>query len=313
MKRHGEGKRGDMETKPISPSPPLPLFPSFPVVVTGSRGQLGAELCRQFGPEAVGLDLPEFDLGDGDRVRAALDAIQPRVVVNTAAFTLVDRAESEADRCRLVNVDGVARLAEACRSLDSALVQISTDYVFGGDAGRRTAYRETDQPDPQGVYARSKLESERAAAQWQKHLIVRTCGLYGRLGERSSGNFVEAILRRAAAGKPLRVVDDQRCSPSYTPHVARAIRFLVGIDARGIYHVTNASDATWYEFALEILRRTSLDTCVEPITSAQWGAAAPRPAYSVLDCTKYHAIADAPRMPPWPDALAEYLRERSET
>jgi len=276
--------------------------------VTGCRGQLGAELCRQFGPEAIGVDLPEFDLRDGDRVRSTLEAIRPRVVVNTAAFTQVDRAEAEPELCRLVNVEGVARLAEACRSLDCALVQISTDYVFGGDSGRRTPYRETDEPAPQGVYARSKLESEHVASKWEKHLIVRTCGLYGRLGERSAGNFVEAILRAAVAGKPLRVVNDQRCAPTYTPHVARAVRFLVGIGASGIYHVTNAGDATWYEFALEILRQAGLHVRVDPIATVEWGAAAPRPAYSVLQCSKYHALCDAPPMPPWPDALAEYLR-----
>ena len=298
-----------------SPQPSLSASPhlrvSASVVVTGCRGQLGAELCRQFGPEAVGVDLPEFDLRDGDRIRSTLEAIRPRVVVNTAAFTLVDRAETEPELCRLVNVEGVARLVEACRDLDCALVQMSTDYVFGGDASRRTPYREADEPAPQGVYAASKWESERVAAQWQKHLVVRTSGLYGPPAERSAGNFVDAILRAAAAGKPLRVVNDQRCAPTYTPHLARAIRFLVGVGASGIYHVTSAGDATWHEFALEIVQRAGFQIPVQAITTAEWGAAVPRPAYSVLDCSKYRSLPDAAPMPAWAHTLAEYLRASS--
>jgi dTDP-4-dehydrorhamnose reductase len=280
------------------------------VVVTGCRGQLGAELCRQFGPEAAGLDLPGFDLTDRPGVLAALAALRPRAVVNTAAFTLVDRAEQDPDRCRAVNVDGVAHLAEACRELDCTLVQISTDYVFGGDSGRTIPYRETDAPGPQGVYARSKLDSERAAAGWPKHLVVRTCGLYGRLAERSAGNFVETMLRLATAGKRLRVVNDQRCTPSYTSHVVGALRFLLDAGARGIYHVTNAGDATWYEFACEIFRQSGLAVPVGPITAAEWGALCPRPAYSVLDTSKYLAIDNRPDLPPWQSALAEYLGTR---
>jgi dTDP-4-dehydrorhamnose reductase len=281
------------------------------VLVTGCGGQLGAELCRQLAADAVGIDFPEFDLNDGDRVRAVLESVRPRAVINTAAFTLADRAESEAARCRAINVEGVEHLAEACRSLDAMLVQISTDYVFGGDRLRQTPYRESDEPAPQGVYARSKLESETAAARCERHLIVRTCGLFGRLGERSAGNFVETILRVAGAGKALRVVQDQRCTPSYTAHVARAIRFLIGIDARGIYHVTAGGTTTWCEFAVELLRCAGLKARVEPIATAQWGAPAERPAYSVLDCSKYHALPGAPPMAAWRDALAEYLLERS--
>ena len=278
------------------------------VLVTGCRGQLGTELCRQWGDQAVGVDLPDFDLTDAQSVRAAIEAIRPRIVVSAGAYTMVDRAETEASLCRAVNVEGVSHLVRACREVDATLIHISTDYVFGGNPARQIPYRESDEPDPRGVYAQSKLESERVAAQWEKHLIVRTCGLYGRVGQRSSGNFVDAILRAARAGKPLRVVCDQRCSPTYTPHLVRALRHLAAIEARGLYHVTNSGDATWHEFAVDALHQAGLQVRVDPITSSQWGAAAARPAYSVLDCSKYHALPGVPPMPPWSKALAEYLR-----
>jgi len=282
------------------------------VVVTGALGQLGAELCRQFGPEAVGLDLPEFDLTDSARVFASLRAIRPQAVVNAAAFTGVDDAERDPARCRAVNVEGSVHLEQACRSLDCPLVQISTDYVFGCDPGRETPYRETDETGPLGVYAQSKCESETVVRQWPKHLIVRTCGLYGRPAERSAGNFVETMLRLSASRARVRVVADQRCTPTYTPHVARAVRFLLAFGACGTYHVANAGDTTWYEFAQEIFRQAGRNVEMEPITSAAWGAAAPRPAYSVLDCSKYLALPGAPSLPPWEKALGEYLRCRFE-
>jgi len=280
------------------------------IVVTGCRGQLGAELCRQFGAEAVGLDLPDFDLTDRAAVLAALLAARPRAVINAAAFTQVDQAERDPARCRAVNVQGVLHLVEACRALDCPLLHVSTDYVFGQDLRRETSYRETDEPGPQGVYAQCKLESELVARRWPKHLIVRTCGLYGRLAERSAGNFIETMLRLAATRRQIRVVADQRCTPTYTPHVVRALRFLLSIEARGLFHVTSAGDTTWHGFAREIFRQSGLAIDVEPITSAEWGAAAPRPTYSVLDCSKYLALPLAPPLPPWQEALAEYLRER---
>ena len=280
------------------------------IVVTGSEGQLGSELCRQLECDAVGLDLPQFDLTDRDRVLGTLSEIGPQVVINTAAFTRVDQAEDEAERCRAVNARGVAHLVEACRRLDCLLVQLSTDYVFGGDRARRVPYRETDEPRPQGVYARTKLEGERYAAEWEKHFIVRTCGLYGRPGPRSAGNFVQKMLELAGRRARLRVVTDQHCTPSYVPQVARAIRFLLGTRAYGTYHVTNRGATTWYEFAVEIFRNVGQNVVVEPITASEYGARAPRPSYSVLDTAKYHGLPGRPRMPAWQDALREYLTSR---
>jgi dTDP-4-dehydrorhamnose reductase len=281
------------------------------IAVTGSQGQLGSELCRQLGGDAAGLDLPQFDLTDRDRVLRTLIEIAPQAVINTAAYTQVDRAEEEIQRCRAVNARGVAHLVEACRALDCVLVQISTDYVLGGDTRRRVPYRETDEPQPQSVYARSKLEGERLAAEWEKHLVVRTCGLYGRPGPRSAGNFVETMLGLAARRARLRVVDDQRLTPSYVPHVARAIRFLLETDAYGTYHVTNVGETTWYDFAAEIFRLAGLPVELEPISTSEYGAKAPRPPYSVLDTSKYHALPGRPAMPLWQSALGEYLAARN--
>ena len=249
-----------------------------------------------------------MDLTDAKSVRAALADLRPDALINTAAYTKVDKAEEEADLCRAINAQGVGHLAEVCRELDCPLVQISTDYVFGGDAARRTPYRESDEPGPQGVYAWSKLEGERRAAEWAKHLIVRTCGLYGPAAPRSAGNFVATMLRLGRQGKQLRVVADQHCTPTYVPHLARAICFLLDSGAFGLCHVVNAGATTWYDFAAEIFRQAGLAVSLEPISTAQYGAASPRPAYSVLDTGKYHALPGAPPMPAWQEALAEHLR-----
>lgn len=280
------------------------------IAITGSQGQLGSELCRQLGEQAVGLDLPEFDLTNAELVFQRLSDLRPNAVINTAAYTLVDRAEIETERCRAINVDAVRRLADACRTLDCPLVQISTDYVFGAESARSVPYRETDEPGSQGMYARTKLEAEHQAARWEKHLIVRTCGLYGQLGSRSPGNFVETMLRLGAAGKRLRVVDDQRCTPTYVPHLARAIRFLLDAGVRGLFHVVNSGETDWYSFAAEVFRLSDMQVEMERITTAQYGAPAPRPLYSVLDCGKYHRLDGRPAMPPWQAALAEYLGRR---
>jgi dTDP-4-dehydrorhamnose reductase len=196
---------------------------------------------------------------------------------------------------------------KVCGELDCTLVQISTDYVFGADHQRRTPYMENDQPGPLGVYARSKLAGELAAASWKRHLIVRTCGLYGRCPKPTQSNFVDTILRLGGQRERLRVVDDQCCTPSYVRDIARAIVFLIRGSQHGTFHVVNSGCTTWYGCACEILRYAGITTPIEPITTAAYGAPAKRPAYSVLDTTKYEALG-GPRLPPWQAALRRYLR-----
>jgi len=279
------------------------------IVVTGAEGQLGSEICRQIGGTALGLDLPIFDLTDPDAVQDMLAQLRPDVVINTAAYTLVDKAEEEIEICQAVNAEGVQHLAQGCRRMNTVLVHISTDYVFPG-TDRSTPYRETDEPEPKSVYAQAKLEGERHAAQLDRHFIVRTCGLYGRTGRNTAGNFVETMLRLGRQCDKLRLVADQRCSPSYVPHVAQAIRFLATTEAYGTYHVVNSGDTTWYDFAAEIFRQSGLTVELERISTAEYGAPAPRPSYSVLDTTKYHALPGRPPMLDTKAALSEYLRIR---
>jgi dTDP-4-dehydrorhamnose reductase len=281
-------------------------FADRSIVVTGSEGQLGTELCRQLGAAAIGLPRSKCNLLDAAGLTESLAHYRPTIVINTAAYTAVDRAESEQELCNSVNADGVASLAKVCRQLDCVLVQVSTDYVFGGDAARSAPYRETDKPNPVNIYGHSKLAGERHAATWHKHFIVRTCGLYGPRSKETQSNFVDTMLRLGRERDRLRIVDDQICSPSYTVDVAKGILTLARTQAHGTYHLVNEGAITWYEFANEIFRQAGLGTRTDRITTCEYGAAAQRPAYSVLDASKYNAIASPLRS--WNVALAEYLQ-----
>ncbi len=281
------------------------------ILVTGARGQLGKELCRQLGEEAVGLHRESLDLTERRSVHRTLLEFNPDAIVNCAAYTAVDQAESEPGACRAVNAVAVEYLTAVAMELDCPLVQISTDHVFGGAPDRTEPYREDEPPTPQSIYARTKLEGERAAAKHAKHLIVRTCGLYARPSDEQAGNFVKTMLRFGRSVKEVSVVADQHCTPSYVPDVARAVAMLVGAThpepaAWGIYHVTNRGRTTWHEFATEIFRQADIDVPVRAISTAEYGPTAPRPAYSVLDTTKYESLG-GPVMPIWQEALREYF------
>jgi dTDP-4-dehydrorhamnose reductase len=278
------------------------------ITVTGAEGQLGREFCRQLGASALPLDLPEFDMTDRDQVQRTMRVLRPDAIINCAAYTQVDRAEREAEVCHQINADAVQYLVQAAITLDCPLVQISTDYVFGADAARHSPYVETDPPGPLGVYAQSKLAGEQYARGTAKHLIVRTCGLYG--DSPRGNNFVETMLRLGAERDRLHVVDDQHCTPSYVVHVSRAVLFLLGTGAYGTYHIVNAGSTSWYEFAREIFRLAKMDVVLERITSEQFVAPAPRPRYSVLDTRKYQSLG-GPALPPWREAVAEYLAART--
>jgi len=282
------------------------------IAVTGAYGQLGGELCRRLGPAAIPLDIDTLDLTDGPATVERMAALKPEAIINCAAYTLVDKAESEPEKCRAVNAAAVEPLARACGRLDCPLVQISTDYVFGGVPSAPRPWREDDPCQPQGVYARTKLEGEQAAAKLPKHLIVRTCGLYARPSDPRAANFVKTMLRLGAARHELRIVDDQRCTPTFVPHLARAILFLLGTGGKpapwGAYHATNTGEATWREFATEIFRQAGMQVDIRPITTAEYGAPAARPSYSVLDTSAYHRLG-GPEMPDWRAALGEFFVE----
>jgi dTDP-4-dehydrorhamnose reductase len=281
-----------------------------PIAVTGAQGQLGSELCRQLGAAAAPLDLPTFDLADSTLVRRVLTELRARAIINCAAYTAVDQAERESETCYTINAEAVGVLASTAETLGCPLVQISTDYVFDGVTGRDVPLREDETPTAaRGVYAQSKLRGEQLARRWPRHFVVRTCGLYG-FGERG-GNFVETMLRLGNERARLRVVNDQHCTPTYAAHLASAVLYLLRAEAPfGTYHVVNAGSTTWYDFACEIFRQASVDVEVLPVSTDEYQAAAPRPCYSVLDTGKYNALG-GPRLPPWPEALAQYLARRA--
>jgi dTDP-4-dehydrorhamnose reductase len=282
--------------------------------VLGASGQLGRDLCPRLAGEVVPLTRAEADLTKPAELRATLTRLRPDVVVNCAAYNFVDRAETEVQAALAVNAVGVQHLGEVCRDLDCTLVHLSTDYVFGAASDppmkRRRPYTEDDRPEPVNHYGTSKLLGEQLVrALVPRHFIIRTCGLYGVWGSGGKGgNFVETMLRLAGEGKPLRVVADQECTPSYTVDVAAATAALIGTGKYGLYHVTNAASCSWHEFARAIFALAEVDADLTPIASAEWKAAARRPAYSVLGCGKVEALGVSLR--PWREALAAYLRER---
>ncbi len=280
--------------------------------VLGAAGQLGRELVRRLGPQAVPLTRAELDLTKPGSARAALEAVRPEVVFNCAAYNLVDRAESEPEAAFAVNAWAVRELALACRDLGCALVHFSTDYVFGLDEARRTPYAESDAPGPVSVYGLSKLAGEYLVrALCPRHVVIRTCGLYGVWGVGGKGgNFVETMLRVAGQGKPLRVVADQVCTPSYAADVAEGAVALARGGCYGLYHVVSAGSCSWYEFARAIFELAGVRADVTPITSAEYGAPARRPGYSVLGTAAYEALG-LPPLRPWREALAAYLAERA--
>ena len=279
------------------------------VAVIGARGQLGSDLVARLGAQAIPLGHADIDISDVASVANALDRERPNAVINCAAYNFVDKAEVERDAAMLTNRRGPGLLADYCREHDIKLVHVGTDYVYDGRTGNRP-WTEEDEPLPISTYALSKFAGEQLVrTHCPRHFVVRTCGLYGRNAMHGKGNFVETMLRLGRERPELKVVGDQRCTPTATANLASAILDLVKTDAYGLYHATNSGSCSWFEFASEIMRQSSLKAKVIPITTAEYGARARRPQYSVLNCSKLERVLGW-NMPTWQEALATYLVER---
>ncbi len=277
------------------------------VLVTGAAGMLGTELVPLFRREfdVTPADVEEFDLRDAAATAAFVAAAAPDIIINCAAYTDVDGAESDPEAAFDVNAAGAGNIATAAVKVGARVVQVSTDYVFDGTGER--PYAETDEPRPLGVYGRSKLAGEKKVAEVsQDALIVRTAWLYGHAGP----NFIEKMLSLASSGRRLRVVDDQVGAPTNVRDLAGAILELIAVEATGVVNATNAGSCSWFEFARKILDLAGLeDVPIEPVTSERFPRPAPRPGYSVLSLARLVALTGKePRS--WQEAVAEYLAER---
>jgi dTDP-4-dehydrorhamnose reductase len=275
-----------------------------------THGQLGravAEACATRDIECEGRDIDTLDIGDAESVTAWIEGSSPSDVINCAAQTAVDNCEADEQLAMKINGTAVGFLAAACNAVGARLVQVSTDYVFAGDSER--PYREDDPVAPISAYGRTKLRGEELAMTARRHVIVRTAWLYGRGGR----NFVEAIRGQIDNGvDSLRVVADQRGSPTFCHDLAGAILDLVHADTEGVVHAVNSGETTWHGFAVAIASLLGAEIEVLRVTSDEVQRPAPRPAYSVLDTTRLSGILGS-RMPAWEDALARYLEASCES
>ena len=284
------------------------------IVVFGSFGQLGVELCAELtrrGYEVRGLERKALDISDGEKVERALAEFDPWAVFNAAAYNQVDVAEREPLAAFEANALGVRNIALACRQNDARLVHFSTDYVFDGKLGR--PYVETDATHPLGAYAVSKLAGELyIQAYLQRPLIVRTSGVFGPGGLRTArGNFPELMLRLAREGKPIRVVEDHIASPTYAPMLASRSIDLLERDLEGIFHIGGGQPISWFEFAKMIFAKAGVTANLTPTNEREYRTAANRPKYSALENARLRAHGIAP-MPALVDAVGEYFAARNQ-
>lgn len=289
----------------------------FKVLITGSKGQVGRELVKLAPADfsIVEFASTQLDITDQEQVSAAVTQHQPDLIINAAAYTAVDKAESDSARAFAVNEHGVALLAQAAQQANIPLFHISTDYVFDGQA--HTPYKETDPVSPNSVYGSSKLAGEHAlAASHSKYIILRTSWVFGAEGH----NFVKTMLRLGKEHSELSVVADQHGCPTSAASIAKSLWQLAeryrgqGSLPWGIYNFSNFSACNWYDFALEIFKQASeLNLIIKPpavkaITTAEYPTPAKRPAWSVLDNSKIEALLGY-KVPNWKTELIVILRQ----
>jgi dTDP-4-dehydrorhamnose reductase len=297
----------------VTGSPRRREAPGERYVVIGATGQLGSDLVRTFDRpgELTPLSTRDVDILDPAATRSTLETLRPTCVLNTAAYNLVDRAEEDGRSAFALNAEAVGSLADVCQSIGARLVHFSTDYVF--DGAKRTPYLETDPPRPLSVYGESKLAGERLALErCERAVVFRVCGLFGLAGflGKGKGNFVETMLRFGREGRPLRVVSDQVLCPSYTLDLARKVWAVLPKATHPVYHLTNNGQTSWYDFARRSLELAGVAADLTPVTAAEYGARARRPAYSVLAHANLAALSEDD-LRSWDQALGAYVAERS--
>lgn len=280
------------------------------ILITGSDGMLGRELIARFldeGYEVIATDLNELDITNLSDCKRYVRESGAGIVVNSAAYTLVDKAEKEPKLAMAVNGAGPGNLAEAVIQTGALLVHYSTDYIFDGT--KEAPYLETDEPSPLSSYGRSKQEGEKRILRADaRHLIIRTEWLFGKHGN----NFIKSITNAAATQPQLKVVNDQQGSPTYAVDLAEATVSLLRAKFEGIVNFTNSGSTTWYDFAKSILKELAVEKEVIPINSQELNRPAVRPANSTLDLSKYIGIIGK-EPPGYEDALKRYLAEEKES
>jgi dTDP-4-dehydrorhamnose reductase len=276
------------------------------ILILGARGMLGMDLLSVLSGkhEVCGRDLQDFDITVSGKTREEIEAIHPDVVINCAAYTDVDGSESKKDLAFSVNGDGTRNVALGCAVTGAKMIHISTDYIFDGKSP--VPYPEEAQPNPLNVYGDSKLRGEYNIQEvFGNYLIIRSAWLYGQHGK----NFVNTIRLLASHQDELRVVNDQRGSPTFTKDLSWAIVQLLKVEYKGILHITNSGFCTWFDFARKILEiKPVLHRRIKviPITSNELARPAPRPSNSVLDCSRFEKVTGC-AMRTWEEALKDYL------
>jgi dTDP-4-dehydrorhamnose reductase len=274
------------------------------ILVVGCKGMLGTDLMEVLRPshEVIGIDRPEIDIGLPDQCFERAREFHPEVIVNAAAFTRVDECETNTSEAFSVNGAGPGNLARAAEITNSLMVHYSTDYIFDGT--KSGAYLEEDEPNPQSVYGKSKLLGESLVRQiCRNYLILRTSWLFGRNGP----NFIRTIVNAAQNDEPLRVVNDQRGSPTYSKDLAAHTLKMIEASCLGIYHVTNSGSCTWFELASEAVEWAGIrNVSITPVSTSEFKRPAARPANSVLANARLEQ-SGFPLMRSWQAAAREYV------
>lgn len=268
--------------------------------ITGAQGQLGQALQSQFANhEVVAWDIQDMDICQLEHVRKALNQIGPDAVINAAAFTQVDQAETNQEAAYRGNALGPRNLALATQEAGIPLVHFSTDYVFDGRQSR--PYHEFDRPNPLSIYGQSKLAGEEEVQKNNpRNFIIRTAWLYHTIGK----NFPQTILRLAGQ-EQVRVVNDQFGSPTYCPHLAQAVSRVLETEAYGTYHLAGSGGTNWYDFTKTLYQARGIQTAVVPIPTSEYPLPAPRPAYAVLTSLQDPSIT----LPPWEDGVRDFASQ----